>query len=230
MHLPKRYAIIVAGGSGSRMQSSVPKQFLLVGGKPVLMHVLEKFYRPQTIIIVVLPQAEIQYWKQLTETHKCVIPHQVVSGGETRHQSVKNGMAVLPQEDGLVAIHDGARMFVSQALIEEMYRNAAVHGAAIPVIPVSDSLRQLRGHASVSVNRDEFFIVQTPQVFNVAVLKNAFANALQSHYADEASLVEEMGAHIQLVPGEQTNLKITFPTDIRWAEAMLAGEKFSGMH
>src|SRR5690606_19742191 len=164
----KNYAIIVAGGTGRRMGSSVRKQYLPVGGLPVLMHTLSRFYRfsKEKTLILVLPEYELEYWKYLRVTYGFTIPHTLVLGGATRFQSVRNGMDSIEREEGLVAIHDGVRPFVYPELISEGFTQAALHGNAIAVVPLKDSLRQINPDGNSSFReRDLFRLVQTPQTF-----------------------------------------------------------------
>jgi len=216
------YAIIVAGGSGSRMQSSVPKQFLLIGSEPVLMHTIWSFsksqYNPQ--IILVLPRDFHSYWQDLCGKYKFQIPHQIVNGGETRFHSVKNGLTLVA-ESSIVAIHDAVRPLTSVDIIDNAYNHANEHGNAVVAVKSRDSIRQLRNNKSTSLVRDEIYMVQTPQTFRSAQLKKAYEQDYNAKFTDDASVVEETGIAINLVEGDYKNIKITFPEDIAIAELLL---------
>ncbi|WP_121810712.1 2-C-methyl-D-erythritol 4-phosphate cytidylyltransferase [Mucilaginibacter kameinonensis] len=217
------YVIIVAGGSGSRMQSNLPKQFLLLNGKPVLMHTIEAFeqsaFKPG--IILVLPEAYHTYWHQLIEEYSFTIPHQLVTGGETRFHSVKKGLDLITDTDALVAVQDAVRPLVSPAIIDDAYRCAAEHGTAVVAVKSRDSIRQVRDGKSVSLIRDEIYLVQTPQTFKASLLRKAYEQPFNSTFTDDASVVEQYGAEIKLTEGDHSNIKITFPEDIAIAELLL---------
>lgn len=216
------YALIVAGGKGLRMGSDLPKQFLPVGGKPVLMRTLEAFYtcNPEMQIILVLPRSQQPYWAQLCEEHSFSLPHVVADGGETRYHSVKNGLAYVGSS-GLVGVHDGVRPFVSQEVIARCYTLAAEKKAVIPVIDIVETVRHLEGEGSVTVNRDEYKLVQTPQVFDVDLLKHAYEQPYTPFFTDDASVVEAMGVPVHLAAGNRENIKITTPFDLKIASALL---------
>lgn len=219
------YAIIVAGGSGSRMQASLPKQFLLLQGKPVLMHTLQAFYAVSAALhlIVVLPQKEFSYWKQLCREHGFPLPHQLVAGGSSRFQSVKNGLALVPEE-ALVAIHDGVRPLIEGNIIQQAYQTAAEMGSAVVSVALKDSIRQLLADgSSQSANRQDFRLVQTPQTFRASAIRTAYAREELATFTDCASVAEAAGLSIHLVEGSYRNLKITTPEDLLLAEALLAG-------
>ncbi|WP_114940262.1 2-C-methyl-D-erythritol 4-phosphate cytidylyltransferase [Mucilaginibacter endophyticus] len=217
------YVIIVAGGSGSRMQSNLPKQFLLLNGKPVLMHTIEAFeqsaFKPG--IILVLPEAYHTYWQQLIEEYSFTIPHRLVTGGETRFHSVKNGLSIITDTEALVAIQDAVRPLVSPLIIDNAYRCAAEHGTAVVAVKSRDSIRQVRDDKSVSLIRDEIYLVQTPQTFKASLLRKAYEQPFNSTFTDDASVVEQYGAEIKLTEGDHSNIKITFPEDIAIAELLL---------
>ena len=222
----KNYAIIVAGGSGTRMLSSVPKQFLLLAGKPVLMHTIEAFHNcgtgPQ--IIVVLPADFHAYWEQLCKEHNFNIPHQLVNGGETRFHSVKNGLDLITDDtDALIAVHDAVRPLTSKQIIDESYKHALGHGNAITAVKSLDSVRQLKKDSSISLQRDEIYLVQTPQTFQSSQLKKAYQQPYNANFTDDASVVEQTGVPIHLVEGSCQNIKITFPEDMAIAEIILRG-------
>lgn len=219
----KRSVIIVAGGSGSRMKSDQPKQFLELSGKPVLMHTLEAFYRFDSSmeLIVVLPVDQIPSWEQLCLNHNFVLRHQAVVGGDTRFHSVKNGLSALSECD-LIAIHDGVRPLVSQTTINDCFAVAEKQGAAIPVLPVVESLREGTMVKSVSVDRSRYFSVQTPQVYHTSTLVKAYEQEYSPLFTDDASVMESAGFRVHLVEGNRENIKITHPVDLRIAEFFLS--------
>lgn len=217
-----RYAVIVAGGSGSRMQSKMPKQFLELAGKPILIHTLERFNR-QSIpikIILVLPASEIPTWEGLLERHKSNINHKVVAGGPTRYDSVQNGLSNVPN-DVLVAIHDGVRPFTSSALITQCYEAAEEHGSGVAAVVSKDSIREIRDNINQNVDRAAYRLMQTPQTFQSSLIKNAFLNYTEESATDDATIAEKEGHRIRLIEGEYTNLKITTPEDIAIAQALI---------
>jgi len=220
----KHYAIIVAGGTGTRMQSAVPKQFLLLNGLPVLMHTIQAFTQ-STIkpdIILVLPAAYHDYWKELCHTHQFNTPHTLVTGGESRFHSVKNGLDQISADDStLVAIHDAVRPLTSSHIIETSYQYAQEHGTAVTAVKSRDSVRQLVNGKSVSLLRDQIYLIQTPQTFKVSLLKKAYKQPYSEHFTDDASVVEQDGVEIHLTEGSHQNIKITFPEDIAIAELLL---------
>ncbi|NMM49552.1 2-C-methyl-D-erythritol 4-phosphate cytidylyltransferase [Marinigracilibium pacificum] len=224
----KKYVIIVAGGSGSRMRSDVPKQFLKLKGKPVLMHTIERFYKAfdnDLEIVVVLPQAQHNYWKSLCVEFEFNISHKIVSGGVTRMNSVENGLMAIG-EDGIVAIHDGVRPMINEKVIKEAFSSAEVYGSGVVCVYPKDSLRVIKNHESLltqSVNRAEYLIVQTPQVFRVEQIKSAFKSASNYEFTDDASVYENTGKAINIVIGDYDNIKITTPEDMLLAEALLNG-------
>lgn len=216
----KEYVILVAGGKGTRMQGDLPKQFLLLRGEPVLAHTLRQFESNDRTLIVVMHPDFIDYWNTcLVQLHR-IPDHSVVSGGNTRAQSVKNGLTGVPK-DVCVAVHDAVRPLCSRELITQLFTIAKEKGSAIPVIPCKDTLRRLTGTGSETVPRDDFRAVQTPQVFSSGILFKAYENPEFENYTDDASLVQAAGFTVELVPGEETNLKLTVPADLSWAEAFL---------
>ncbi len=220
-----RFVIIVAGGKGLRMGGDIPKQFRIVGGKPILMHTIERFhqYDSEMGIIVVLPHSQQAYWRQLCDEYNFHVGHTVVNGGASRFESAKNGLAVIPEEIcGTVGIHDGVRPFVSIEVINRCYLTAQKCGAVIPVLPVTDTLRHISADGSgKNVLRSDYRIVQTPQVFDIALLKKAFAQPEQEAFTDDASVVEAMGQTVEMVEGNRENIKITTPFDIKLAELLI---------
>lgn len=217
----KKYAIIVAGGKGLRMGTEVPKQFLPIGGKPVLMRTLEAFhaYDAAMDLIVVLPVDQQAYWDRLCHDQGFAVPHRVADGGATRFHSVRNGLALVG-DDGLVAVHDGVRPFVAREVIEACFCEADLRGAVVPVTDVVETVRRVTPEGSVTVNRVDYKLVQTPQVFRTALLKSAYRQPYSERFTDDASVVEAMGVSVALVPGNRENIKITTPFDIRVAEAL----------
>lgn len=217
-----KYVIIVAGGKGLRMGSDLPKQFLPLGGKPVLMHTLEVFRRYDAAlhIILVLPREQQDFWKQLCVEHDFRIEHQVADGGETRFHSVKNGLALV-QTAGLVGVHDGVRPFVSVEVIRRCYELAERQRAVIPVIDVVETVRHLTDAGSETVNRDDYKLVQTPQVFDVQLLKQAYAQEFTPFFTDDASVVEALGVAVYLAAGNRENIKITTPFDLKVGSVLL---------
>ncbi|MCD8182026.1 MAG: 2-C-methyl-D-erythritol 4-phosphate cytidylyltransferase [Bacteroides sp.] len=204
------------------MGSELPKQFLPIGGEPVLMRTMEAFYtcNPEIQIILVLPCSQQPYWAELCREHHFSIPHRVANGGETRFHSVKNGLAFVTTS-GLVRVHDGVRPFVSQEVIARCYTLAAEKKAVIPVIDVVETVRHLEGEESVTVSRDEYKLVQTPQVFDADLLKSAYEQPYTSHFTDDASVVEAWGKPVFLTAGNRENIKITTPFDLKIATALL---------
>jgi 2-C-methyl-D-erythritol 4-phosphate cytidylyltransferase len=218
----KRSTIIVAGGSGKRMGASVPKQFLLLKGMPVLCRTIEAFYQadPDMQLIVVLPEDQLDSWRMLCIGHGFTLEHSVVCGGEERFHSVREGLKEVKHE-GLVAVHDGVRPLVSVELIARCLAAAEAHGAAIPVVPVSSSVREVIGDGSRAVDRARLRLVQTPQCFRVPLLRKAFERPYDPAFTDEATLVERTGTTVHLVEGEERNIKLTTPLDLRVAEVFL---------
>ncbi|WP_308600840.1 2-C-methyl-D-erythritol 4-phosphate cytidylyltransferase [uncultured Dysgonomonas sp.] len=218
----KKNVIIVAGGKGLRMGNDLPKQFIPIGGKPVLMRTIEAFYRfdPDINIILVLPVSHQDYWKSLCEEYNFSIEHTIANGGETRFHSVKNGLALVA--DGLVAVQDGVRPFGSVEMIKWCFDAAREFPAVIPVIDSTDSLREVVDEdKSRIVDRSKIRLVQTPQVFDVNVLKKAYQTDFKETFTDDASVVEAMGVDVHLVKGEVTNIKITTPLDLKIGELII---------
>lgn len=217
----EKYVLIVAGGKGLRMGKELPKQFLLIGEKPVLMHTIEQFYRydEAAVIILVLPEDHQAYWKSLCIQYNFTIPHQIVTGGETRFHSVKNGLGAVLNST-LVAVHDGVRPFVSQRVIATCFEEAAKTGAVIPVLPMTDSIRECIKNESHVVNRANYCTVQTPQVFRSDLLKSAYLQPFSGIFTDDASVVEAYGFSVSLIPGNPENIKITTPLDLLLGELL----------
>ena len=217
----KKHIIIVAGGKGLRMGGDIPKQFLPVGGKPVLMRTLEAFhaYDASMQLILVLPVSQQAYWKQLCAEYQFDLAHEIADGGETRFHSVKNGLSLV-KEDGLVGVHDGVRPFVSQEVIARCYEEAVSLKAVIPVIGVVETVRHLTEEGSETVPRDQYKLVQTPQVFDVALLHRAYQQEYTDLFTDDASVVEALGEKVYLVEGNRENIKLTTPFDLKLAELL----------
>ena len=203
------------------MGGDIPKQFLPVCGKPVLMRTLEAFhaYDASMRLILVLPVSQQAYWKQLCEEYQFELVHEIANGGETRFHSVKNGLALV-EEDGLVGVHDGVRPFVSQEVITRCYEEAASLKAVIPVIGVVETVRHLTEEGSETVPRDQYKLVQTPQVFEVALLRRAYEQVYTELFTDDASVVEALGEKVYLVEGNRENIKLTTPFDLKLAELL----------
>jgi len=218
----KKYALIVAGGSGSRMNAPVAKQFLLLNGTPILMHTLNRFkqYDPNIELILVLPDVQFDYWKSLCKTHHFTEKHLLVAGGNVRFESVKNGLATITS-DGIVAIHDGVRPLVSAETIDRCMKMAEEKGNAIPVMPVVESLRNVEGNNSWAVDRSDYVSIQTPQVFNVSEIKKAYELGYDPAFTDDATVLERTSTKINLVEGNLENIKITHATDLVIAGALM---------
>jgi 2-C-methyl-D-erythritol 4-phosphate cytidylyltransferase len=209
------------------MNAEVPKQFLLLAGLPVLMHSIRVFYRfdPEMTLFVTLPEPHIPYWEQLCRTHNFILPHHLVKGGETRFHSVKNALERIGGE-GLVAIHDGVRPLVSCGTLRRAFEEAAESGNAVPVIRMQESIRETGTAGNREVSREDLRIVQTPQVFRIALIKKAYDAATRENFTDDATVLETLGETIHLVEGNPENIKITRPSDLRCAEAILVDPGF----
>jgi 2-C-methyl-D-erythritol 4-phosphate cytidylyltransferase len=218
----KRYAILVGGGSGSRMQQDIPKQFLLVAGKPVLMHTLEAFYQsePRPEIIVVLNVDYHEYWGKLCKTHQFSIPHTLVKAGQERFFSVKNGLKLVKGK-ALVAIHDAVRPSIKKEKIEEAFSYAEINGNAVLAIQSKDSVRLSDTKGNKALARELVYLIQTPQIFTSNVLQKAYQQEFRTSFTDDASVVEHAGVAIHLVEGDPKNIKITYPEDLALAEVFL---------
>ena len=220
----EEFVIIVAGGKGLRMGSDIPKQFLPIGGKPVLMRTLERFreYSPTLQIILVLPKAQQAYWKELCQKYNFTVTYQLADGGETRFHSVQHGLALIPDDaEGVVGVHDGVRPFPSIDVIRNCYEIARTKKAVIPVIPVVETVRHLEGESSVTVPRGDYRLVQTPQTFDIQLLKAANRQPYNDGFTDDASVVEAFGHDVTLVEGNRENIKITTPYDLKIAEVLI---------
>ena len=219
----KRYAIIVAGGKGLRMGGELPKQFIPIEGRPVLMRTLDTFHAcDESIqIILVLPRDHQDYWHELCAQYQFVVPHRIADGGATRFHSVQNGLSLVDAPEALVAVHDGVRPFVSHEVISRCYAEAEAHGAVVPVIPVVETVRQLTGEGSVTVDRNAYRLVQTPQTFRATLLRRAYEQPYTDAFTDDASVVEALGEAVTLVDGNRENIKLTTPFDLIVAKALV---------
>ena len=217
----QKYAIVVAGGSGTRMKSELPKQFIKLAGKPILMHTLEAFHFDNIQIILVLPESQIPYWKELVDEHQFKIPHNIIAGGEQRFHSVKNGLSSIKADDGLVAIHDGVRPLIKRQIISESFEQAERAGNAIASIQLKDSIRSITPHANQQEDRTNFRLIQTPQTFKIQLIKRAFEQEYTPSFTDDASVLEQAGHSINLIEGDYKNIKITTPEDLLVAETLL---------
>jgi 2-C-methyl-D-erythritol 4-phosphate cytidylyltransferase len=219
----KYYALIVAGGSGNRMQSAVAKQFLPLEGKPVLMHTLTAFYNCslKPTLLLVLNIHQHTYWEELCAQYDFQIPHEVVKGGVQRFHSVKNGLKAI-KGNGIVAIHDAVRPLVSTALITRSFEVAVEKGNCIPGVTPTDSIRKiLPGDKSEALTRSELALVQTPQTFSIDLLRKAYKEPFRNDFTDDASVVQYSGVDIHLIEGERENLKLTYPEDMEIAALFL---------
>jgi 2-C-methyl-D-erythritol 4-phosphate cytidylyltransferase len=222
----KKIAIIVAGGSGRRMETGTPKQFLLLNNLPVLYHTLNCFtnFQEYIDIVLVLPEAFTEKWKSFIHHFPNHIPHSIVDGGPTRFHSVKSGIKVCMNEhpESIVAIHDGVRPFVSPKVLKEGYSVAKLKGSAIPVIPVKETLREVNGAFSKTVPREKYCLVQTPQFFQLGLIADAYNIPYSETFTDDAGVFEASGRQITLIDGNYENMKITHPVDMLFAEKLLS--------
>lgn len=222
----KKFVVIVAGGSGSRMQSAVPKQFLLLKGKPVLYYTIDAFLKAYDDIkvILVLSKDHVTAGQEIIDTFFDHSRIQITIGGQTRFHSVQNGLKLV-EEDGVVFVHDAVRCMVSAALIQRCYEAVLEHGSAVPVIPSKDSVRILTATGNEAMERDRVKLVQTPQVFYSRILLPAFNIGYNDKFTDEATVVEASGQSIHLIEGEEHNFKITLPVDLELAEKLMTERK-----
>jgi 2-C-methyl-D-erythritol 4-phosphate cytidylyltransferase len=224
----KYYAIIVAGGKGNRMNQALAKQFLELDGKPILMHTIEAFHKcvlnPEILLVLNIQQH--QFWGELCRLHHFEVPHRVIKGGQERFDSVKNGLEMI-NENGVVAVHDAVRPLVSKELILACYQMALEKGNAIAAISPIDSVRMKKeGQDSMALNRDEVFLIQTPQTFLAEQLKKAYLQPYRNEFTDDASVVENAGFSIHMVTGERSNIKITYAQDLEMASFLLKNRGF----
>lgn len=220
----KRFAVIVAGGKGLRMGSDIPKQFLILNGMPVLMHTIQKFSQINLDqIILVLPASQFKYWEELKVQYNFTIPHLLVKGGETRFHSVKNGLDQITDFNSLVAIHDGVRPMIQKNIIEQSFVAAEKFGNSILAIKPKDSIRKQELLENHSVNRNNYYLIQTPQTFQSALIKEAYEKAEDDNFTDDASVLEGVLKHkIHLIQGDENNIKITSPVDLKIASVLLS--------
>jgi 2-C-methyl-D-erythritol 4-phosphate cytidylyltransferase len=217
------HILIVAGGSGSRMGIEMPKQFLELNNKPILLHTLERFFTtdPKFTFTIVLPETHILFWKQIVQKFRCTIQHEIVAGGKTRFESVKNGLLKINTE--YIAVHDGVRPLVSSNTILRTLEDAKKYGAAIPVVKSVDSVRLVNGNKSKALDRSLLRNVQTPQCFKFEILKDAMNQKYSSSFTDCASVVESAGFNVFLSEGNIENIKITTKFDLKMAESFVNG-------
>ncbi len=218
----KLYVLIAAAGHGTRMRSAIPKQFVSLAGVPVIVHTIRSFHQvwPDAQFIVVLPDEELPRWERLRRKYLAPLKPWVTKGGATRFHSVKNGLKLI-KEDGLVAIHDACRPLLSAALLNRCRALAQQKGNAVPAIDITDSIRKITTSGSVHRDRSKYRMIQTPQCFRVALIKNAYRQPFQKNFTDDASVAEAAGTKIQLVEGEPLNLKVTTPADLLLVESLL---------
>jgi len=214
----KKVALIVAGGKGERMNADVPKQFLLLNGTPILMHTLKQFSHFEEIVLV-LPPFQFEYWQELCDTYNFTQKHSLVSGGETRFHSVKNGLVRIA-DNTIVAIHDGVRPLISITLIDKLVAESKRGIGVIPIVPVKDSYRKVEMGESIQIDRNNLFKVQTPQCFLSTDIKKAYSQDYSSILTDDASVFEAHGGKINTLPGEEKNLKITTEEDLKIIEIL----------
>lgn len=218
----KEYALIVAGGKGTRMKTKLPKQFLALNGLPVLMHTINAFYRynENTQVILVLPEDDFQLWEELCIKHNFKKSIKIQKGGDSRFQSVKNGLSLIEGE-GLVAIHDGVRPLVSEDIIGASYRLAAVHDSAVAAVRLKESIRMTDQDNTKAMDRSRFRLIQTPQTFKTNLIKQAYEGKEDASLTDDASVAERAGHIISLFEGSYENIKITTPEDLVVAKALM---------
>lgn len=224
--MAKRGVIIVAGGSGRRMGSALPKQFMMLGGMPVLARTINTFSEalPSADLVVVLPEEHIALWRNLASRFDIAV-HRCVAGGKERFHSVLHGLEALNDDVEYVAVHDGVRALVSKKLIVRAALAVEEHDAVIPVVDVVDSYRRITEQGSETFPRSELRIVQTPQMFSAELLRRAYKQEYNPSFTDDASVVEAIGSTITLIDGERSNLKLTTPDDMSWAEWLLSREE-----
>ena len=226
----KKYIIVVAGGKGTRMGGEMPKQFQELCGKPVVMTTLERLHTidPTIQLILVLPAEHIELWKELCKEHSFAVPLMLTNGGSTRFHSVQNGLAQIDDlEEALVGVHDGVRPFISARVLDDCFCEAWMHGAAIPMISIQDSLRHIVGVNGITevVPRDRYRLVQTPQVFKLSLLRRAYEQRFVESFTDDASVVEALGEQVVGVEGNRENIKLTTPFDLMIAKTLIECSK-----
>lgn len=220
----QKYAVIVAGGSGTRMKHEMLKQFISIAGKPILMHTLEAFEQVKLgiEIMLVLPKHQMPHWKNLCTQYHFEVPHQITHGGDSRFQSVKNGLCQIKHEVGLVAIHDGVRPLVNGQIILNAFETAEQKGNAVAAVPLKDTIRRVVANENKGLNRKAYQLIQTPQTFRLHQIKAAFRQADDPAFTDDATVLEATGERINLIEGSYRNIKITTPEDLVLAEALLS--------
>ena len=211
----KKYIVITAAGKGTRFNAEAPKQFMLVNGKPILLHTFDAFLKASKDYhyVLVLSELMMPFWKDICHQYKFTVNHQIVAGGQSRFQSVKNGLQQIP-DDALVAIHDAVRPSISKRLIDEGFALAIKTGSAIPVVKITDSVRETKETVSKPVSRNNLVLVQTPQFFQSSLLKKAYSSTHQTNFTDDASVIEQTGHTVTLFEGDRGNVKVTNPDDI----------------
>lgn len=220
----REFVILVAGGSGSRMKSDIPKQFIEVNGLPILMHTIRAFRKySQTLqIILVLPKDQFKYWNELSVAHDFMESYSLIAGGETRFHSVLNGLLSIQEKDALVAVHDGVRPIIAQDIIANSFKGALEHGTAVTSVGLKDSIRLINPDGTNrAMDRSALRLIQTPQTFNIEWMRKAFERPYQDSFTDCASVLEAAGYPIHLIDGAYENIKITTPEDLKWAETYL---------
>lgn len=218
----KKAAIIVAGGFGKRMNYALPKQFLELNGVPILFHTLEKFYLydSEMQLVVVIPEAYFSFWKELINVHQIKFPHILATGGNTRYQSVKNGLSKI-ENASIVAIHDGVRPFITPAFIGRLFDEAEKYGSAVPIKPVAETVRRINNDCNIVLPRQEIFLIQTPQIFCYEWLEKAYKIPYEESITDDAMLIEKAGYSLHFSEGLTYNIKITTPEDLKWAQKQI---------
>ena len=213
--------IITAGGIGKRMGSEIPKQFIEICGKPILLHTLELFYYFDSSmeLFITLPEDWKSYWNEIFEKNNCTIPHQIISGGEERYHSIQNALQFCSGK--YISVHDGVRPLVSASTLKKCFEALENHGAVVPVLNVKESIRKIENGSSHAVNRNEFKLIHTPQCFHASVLKDAYLQTFHEGITDDASLVEANGVLVHLVESNEENIKITTPNDLKIAELFI---------
>jgi 2-C-methyl-D-erythritol 4-phosphate cytidylyltransferase len=218
----KYYAIIVAGGSGNRMQTAAAKQFLLLDGLPILMHTMKAFencvLKPQLLLVLNIHQQE--YWEELCTKYNFTVAHKVVKGGQERFHSVQNALKTI-RSSGVISIHDAVRPLVSPELLERSFKTAAEKGNAVAGVHPTDSIRVVEQENNKAIFRELVYQVQTPQTFQSAQLKKAYQQPYRNSFTDDASVVEHAGYEINMIEGERDNIKITYPLDLELATLLL---------
>lgn len=216
-----KYAVIVAGGSGSRMKSEIPKQFLELNGKPIIIHTIEKFLQSNCKVIIVLPKNQLDVWNDIKNKYSFLDDLIITEGGNTRFESVKNGLDKIT-EDGIVAIHDAVRPMISVEKINELFEFTIKNGNASAALPCVDTIRfEKENHQFEMIDRNKVWLMQTPQCFKINKLKEAYKNAEHINYTDDVAVFEASGNKIYLIEGEKSNIKITIPEDLKLAEFYL---------